>query len=850
MNVRQARREGRGNLHRYWAKAHRGGPEYHLLAYHLLDVGACATRLLERNPPLQESVGKLLGMPPAAASRAFAWLVALHDIGKLHPSFQGLRPDLARELGAPAGGVYDPRHDALGLCAFQTGLTDELAAWMSDEATTQQRWRDALDVLAPLLAGHHGEPAKSGGQRWHARTVWPPSLRVEAKDVAFALAEAMEVDRAAMAKARPDADGLAFASWELAGFVVLADWLGSNERTFPFRSDAQPLAGYWTETLSRADVAVADSGVLPIPPSASTDLIDVLGAGRTPTPLQRAVLDLKLEAGPTLVILEDQTGAGKTEAALLLARRMLQAGGGDGLYFALPTGATSDAMYARLRPLYGSLFEAATQPNLRLTHSRAPAAQDDNAPTATQWLLEHRKRALLAHVGVGTIDQALMAVLPVRHQALRLLALSGRVLIVDEVHAYDDYMITLLKRLLRHHLRRGGNVILLSATLPAALVDTLATTVAPRPAAEPAAYPRMTVASPHGARSVAFASSDSLRKTIRVQFHERPEDVLAILLAAREAGKACAWIRNTVTDTLDAARAIRDDKLILHSRFIGDDRGAKERELLAWAGPTGDAEARRGRLVVSTQVIEHSLDVDFDVLVTDLAPMDLLIQRAGRLHRHARGDRGRPVLHVLAPPWQDEPTHGWYARAFPRAAAVYPNEAHLWQTHKALRDAGAITIPDDVRSLVEAVYGSHATPPPGLKRSAMLADAEDGARFSAAELRALDLSRGYADNGWKWDDDTAAKTRYGTGTADLWLADADNGGPIARSWDGARVPAPLRWLDGVEHADPRAIPWRPPRLLHMRRDGTGWVTDPSTLHRTNRRIRYDAKLGLREEEDS
>lgn len=844
---------------RRWAKAHRGGESYHLLPYHLLDVGACAFHLIQGAKHLSEGFARLLDASQASSALTMAWLVSLHDIGKLHPSFQGLRPDIARRLGAPHGGTYDPRHDTLAACAFRQGLADAVSRILApNNAASAEEWRAAVHALIPMIAGHHGSPPASGmsAGRWREASVWGAVRVAEAEAIARSLADAMGLVKDE--GAHPDVEGIRHASWEIAGFVTLADWLGSDETRFPMCEQEMPLADYWRNTaLPAAQKAVEDSGVLPVAIAHRSITEGILPPGATPTPLQAQVGSLTIADEASLYIIEDQTGAGKTEAALLLARRLLQSGSADGLYFGLPTAATSDAMYRRLRAIYGSFFESATGANLSLAHGRARAsASDDALDVSTSWLLDGRKRALLAHVGVGTIDQALLGVLPVRHQSLRLFALSGRILIVDEVHAYDRYVLTLIEKLLVHHLGRGGSAILLSATLPTALRAKLCALAGASEGVtigQAAPFPLITRAL-RGRRALEtpVAPREGLARTIRIVVHETPETVTKALLHQVHGGSCAAWIRNTVSDVMESGDAlVADQPSVMHARFVNAHRRAKEQALLTWAGPMGSPAERAGKLVVASQVIEQSLDVDFDVLATDLAPIDIILQRAGRLHRHARGDRGPPTLHVLAPRWSNEPRRGWFASAFPRASHVYEDDAVLWHTLRLLRENAEIQIPADSRRLVEGVYGTDVAPPPGLAGSAVAARAGQGVRYAAAEMGSLNLAGGYADDASKWEDDTRAKTRFGESTADAWLAQGslDDPSPLFGNWDDSRIGIPLRWLAATGEPPTRRAPidaWRPERLLMMEGGEDLWETTWTTERGTIRRIRYDARQGLRE----
>ncbi|GIX15257.1 MAG: hypothetical protein KatS3mg118_3216 [Paracoccaceae bacterium] len=326
-------------------------------------------------------------------------------------------------------------------------------------------------------------------------------------------------------------------------------------------------------------------------------------------------------------------------------------------------------MFRRLRPVLPRLFAA--PPSLTLAHGRAALSEDyrdlalgterrQDEPGPTDWLRDSRRRALLANVGIGTIDQALLAAVKARHAPLRQFGLSDKILIVDEVHEMGDpYMGVLLETLLRLHAAQGGSAILMSATVPRALRARLAAAFdagagrASGPDLDAPAYPALTVtgAPPRPVRPVGSA-----RGPVRVERLPDAEAAQDLLQAAARAGAACVWVRNAVDEAIAAVQALRARGVpadLLHARFALIDRKRHEAAALATFGK--DRAARPGRVLVATQVVESSLDLDFDVMVSDLAPMAALIQRAGRLWRHMelRPAAERPVpgpmLHVLAP---------------------------------------------------------------------------------------------------------------------------------------------------------------------------------------------------------
>ena len=480
--------------------------------------------------------------------------------------------------------------------------------------------------------------------------------------------------------------------------------------------------------------------------------------------------------------------------------------------------ATANAMYDRMRKVYRGLYQSGEpQPSLILSHSARHSSEsfrqsllaahtgdprygDEESIVAqcNRWLADNRKKALLADVGIGTIDQALLAVMPARHQSLRLLGLVGKVLILDEVHAYDAYTSEPLKRLIGFHAALGGSVILLSATLTrkqrADLVGAFQGGIQATP--ESTDYPLLTQANASDIIvEQAVATRPSVARQVGVRLHHDEIVLLEEIRAAVEDGQCICWIRNTVHDAREAWRALQEsdwlenDKLhLFHSRYALTDRLRIEQDMLKRFGKGSMPEQRRGRVLIATQVVEQSLDLDFDRMISDLAPIDLLIQRAGRLHRHQRGERGMPVLDVFSPQLTDEPEADWYKALFPKAHYVYPDTLVLWRTAGLLAEKGGWKMPDDARDLLEPVYDDEGPIPAGLIDAKTEVDGETHAERDAGRFASLRFEGGYR-GGPLWDEEARVATRLGDESRTIYLARWQDGRlePWARedrySWD-------------------------------------------------------------------
>lgn len=737
-----------------------GEPECHPAAFHMLDVAAVADRLLALAPERTARLAAIAGADPAAFRRWAVFWVALHDLGKYQAAFAVKllgddAPDRLRSAVRGAGALHWQATFIL-LRLFEDRLRPVVGGSC-----------DAYHALAASIAGHHADPPESVSnsalRSWRAEPAVPAARAFVDALIALLNPAPIPLD-AATAKRL---------GWALTGLTVVADWIGSNRDWFPYAApDGIDLPAYWERARERAARAVDCAGVSGAAPDVDRADPELLGLAEL-RPLQRAAATVPLPDGPALALLEDMTGAGKTEAAILLARRMMRAGKAGGLHFALPTMATANALFDRMAPIAGRLFQV--PPSLALAHSRRqlhegfrrpPAADgppltgEREAPVCADWIADDRRKTFLAELGVGTVDQALLAVLPSRFHALRLWGLADRVLVIDEAHSYDDYMNEELAALLRFQAALGGSAIVMSATLSAAIRRKLiaafrqglgeAGAETPTPG-----FPGLTVIGRGTAEARPIAPVPATCRTVPVERLDGGEAALAAVRDAARAGAAVAWVRNAVDEAVTAARRLAEEGLpvtLFHARFAMGDRLAIERDVVRRFGPSGTVEDRAGRILIATQVIEQSLDLDFDVMVSDLAPVDLLIQRAGRLWRHmarrpaAHRPVPEPVLRVLSPDPDRVEGADWLSRALGKGAWVYAADRQ-YLTARALFAAGAIRAPDALPALIEAVYGPEvAEIPAPLLAKAQRAEGERAAETAHGHSVVLDLAEGTMGN--------------------------------------------------------------------------------------------------------
>lgn len=783
----------------FWGKAQPlnpdCGPQWHPLPYHCLDVAAVGEALLTRHRGLRQSLPGLLGLPIEEIIPVVCFLLCLHDIGKFAKKFQAkapaLYPDCFGNDPSRVPGYYD--HGAGGLRLFDA----DADFFHLPSGSSRRVWRP----LVSAVVGHHGAPPQQpvfGETHITLRSDFGKA-GIDAASVFIQQAH----DLLALSRELPPLERALVprASFALAGLAVLADWVGSKQEWFPYCEPAQDLEAYWRYTQKRAVSAVEKAGVLPAESNSHLDYGALIGADTSPTPMQAWARTVELPDGPTLFMIEDETGSGKTEAALMLAHRLMASGRMDGLYVALPTMATANAMFDRLAAAYRHLFAADALPSIALAHSardmhdgfrsavlaagrgEAPYSdaanrEEESETTASaacaDWIADDRRRAFLADAGAGTVDQALLSILPSRHQSLRLLGLMRRVLILDEVHAYDAYMQREIERLLEFQAGLGGSAVLLSATLPLSirkrLADAFSKGLGNKETTSPSIssdmdYPLATVCGTGVQTSTQIPGQPGRARALPVRFLDAPEEALTEVEQAARNGQAVLYIRNTVDDALEAHAALTArgfDADVFHARFALVDRLQIEKRVVGMFGKSSTPEQRVGKVLIATQVVEQSLDLDFDALITDLAPVDLLIQRAGRLWRHHRPEReGQPELLVVGPGPIANADAEWFSRAFPRAAYVYKDHARLWLTAKALADAGSIESPGGLRALVEAVYGDDVDTdvPEALLSRFFDSEGKSGADRGVANTNVLDLAKGYVRDGGAWDSDMRTPTR-------------------------------------------------------------------------------------------
>lgn len=747
-----------------WGKAGAGDVPHPLIC-HVLDTAAVARVIL----PLYVGAACLEELrrafrPLGDPDGWIAVLVGLHDLGKCSPAFQALRADLAARLLDSDMGT-DVRQVDLGkrpgertdtLHGFITAARLEalLLRWGCEAATARE--------IASVVGGHHGimvtgsmiKRARSmrgdyGGGRWASACEQLVEETVRLLGVGDpAVLPWDEVSLSAVAKVA------------LAGLTSVSDWIASGYAEFAGADvDLERYAG---EIDAKAERWVAKLGWTRwTPPD------DVSFAGLFPTvvprPVQRVVERVVNGlAGPALVIVEVPTGEGKTKAALQAVAALVKRFALIGFYFATPTKATSRVMRAEAQemvdrsdvPLLVRLAYGGSAADMEVESAKRIAEADidadgQGAMEAAEWFTGPHRPQLFA-AGAGTVDQAQKAAIRTKFNFVRMGALTGKVVVIDEMHAYDLYMSTHHDRLLMWLGRCGVPVVVLSATLPSArrrgIVDMwragrLGVAVAdlpllPLPGAD---YPRVTWTDGHAGGCESVEVSDvNKERTVRLARVAGDEELVASVLDQAERGRTVAVVHNIkkrmyATHQELAARIARlpEDRrpelLLLHGDLAAAVRAAREERLLAALGRDG-TPPENGMIVVGTQVIEQSLDYSVDVMFSDIAPIDLLIQRVGRLQRF--GARDFPAVLYLC-----DVTDTAKGPRFTKGQTAVYDKAILMRTWAMLRGRQTITTPSEVAGLVDAVYGADAAVPCPDGWSAEWVKAAASTRYKDAGIR-------------------------------------------------------------------------------------------------------------------
>lgn len=620
----------------------------------------------------------------------FPFFASIHDIGKASPGFQEM---LNFYCGKSKFKTFDEieqkfstRHEQIS-CKY-------LEKYKSDIF-------DNCDLLLKVIEYHHGYIRENKASDWGDVSIWNDVRNDIYKELNSIFPfETIYVER--NDKNFDCANDYSFKF--LAGLLGVSDWIGSNEEIF----QPKDFMGDFLNTNLIRELAKNAIGSFGFDePIYNTDLSFKDLFNFEPNPVQKMLSDSI--TGPGVYVVEAPMGNGKTEAAEYAAYIAIQKGIANGVYFALPTQTTSNLIFKRYKDFVQKISNV-SENDIRLTHSKS--SFHESMCGMHSWF--EGKRSILSKFALGTIDQAIMSVVPdYRHFFIRTFGLNKKVVILDEVHSYDVYTSNLMKQLIDDLVSMDCVVILLSATLTTSAKYNLC-----GDDTKISAYPLITKVSKDYISHTQLKTKD-ITKNIKINlvyvnnqkdrknFISSRLDEINKCLKLIEDGKMILWIENTVKDSQEVFSFFQQKKIkcgLLHSKFTTKDRNDNE---TYWMNVYGKDSSREcGCVLVGTQVCEQSLDIDADYLVTAICPTDMLCQRLGRLHRHKRENRNAPECTILSDILYetDESKDVFsFKQKIGTNAFVY-SPYILRKSHFIWKDKKQISFPNDIRCLLEKTY--------------------------------------------------------------------------------------------------------------------------------------------------
>lgn len=763
----------------FWAKTDQTGKDqewtYPLWA-HLLDVANVAEILWKTylSHSFKSRVCQTLQLSKDEAGHFLSFFIGLHDVGKAIPFFQFKHPyskfileKMLLDMDVSKREVYI-RHEHASFNILDRWLTSQKQL---DKSTKQYSCR-----LALMVSYHHGylKPhsnlKKLGEVALGGKKQWQPA-QLKLVDLIYNIWKPTFPDNT-----RIDEDEWDEWLMEFAGWITVADWIGSQKEFFPDVNNKNNLENYQQESLARAQKAVentymtARANLKTQKEQGIKDFCSFFSkpnkAITNPRPIQKTIIDIELPSNhtPTLTIIEAPTGEGKTEAALYLAARLQEHKQGRGIYIAMPTQATSNNLLGRFTAFLEKAHDSSQHPaNVLLVHAQSAlhpeqqhlldrfyktksalyeilggeeegneAKKTDTRLLTAEWFVQQKKRALLAPYGIGTVDQVLLAALFAKHFFVRLFGLSGKTVIFDEVHAYDTYMNRLFTHLLRWLKACGADVIILSATLSRQQREKILASwdiqlpeaqISNKETPYPAIWYSHNGETLQSVELETILPENPLEPIIINWLEDDMEQIVMEVIHAYQQNATVGVVFNKVRRAqafferlcselnIEPHQAKNRNIWLFHARFPFGVRESIENQVFQRFGDKRPS-CTQG-IVVGTQVIEQSLDVDFDFLITDIAPPDLLIQRFGREHRHSWHKRpaeyAQKRVGIIRPDTEPEILPNFTEIT----GGVYENLI-MFKTWILLHNRASVLIPIENRMLIDTVYNDDEEAPEAL----------------------------------------------------------------------------------------------------------------------------------------
>lgn len=684
------------DITKIWAKT---APKKSLIN-HMMETGIVAKCLTDTNGiyhPVLNRLSEITGCDSDTLLTKIVFICAIHDIGKIHPTFQGRDEEMLEML----------RQEDLNQVSFDTRFKHEqYGANIFDRLSAEDVDIKNSDIISQIIRMHHQKEQKKNSdidiikiddkekaKKWR-------HIQNEIYDY---IKNVFQFDNLNLINKNISKSELFVVQNAILGIMITADWIASNHYVF----DNQPYKNIDEFLESRKILALKflnNEGMIRQQIAVMQDFKSAFGFnGR---PVQNDVEKIVHKNDIKCMLIESDCGSGKTEAALYAAAVLGNHSGLSGIYMGLPTGVSAEAIQDRV----DEFLTSHGMRNTKLYTSKSMLLREpDKKPV---WTDMSRQR-LLAASAVGTVDQVMTAARLVRFESVRMDGLASKVLIIDEIHAYDTYMLAVIKDLLKICGELGVPVIMLSATLPISTKSDLLGVLGDGNIELHNGYPMISYVTKDGKVHEHVSHQYMPDKKISCELlpilNDNDKIARYAVDAVKDGGCECV-IMNTVADAICVYDKIKKNKkddckiILYHSRMTINARDEKSREILEMCGKDRTKRPERV-IIVGTQVLEQSLDIDVDYMITAICPIDLLFQRIGRYHRH--GDAGTirehvvvaNIVQVLIP--SDLSSYGG-------TEYVY-EKCHLDATIDAINEHnGHLLIPSGMPDMINYVY-SHAS---------------------------------------------------------------------------------------------------------------------------------------------
>ena len=624
------------DITKIWAKT---APKKSLID-HMLETGIVTECLIDADGmyrPVLSRLSEITGCDNNKLSAKIVFICAIHDIGKAHPIFQGRDAETLEIL----------RRKNLNQASFDTRFRHEqYGANIFDRLSAEDVDIKNSDIISQIIRMHHQKEQKKNSdidiikiddkekaKKW----------RHIQKEIYDYIKNVFHFDNLNLINKNISKSELFVVQNAILGIMITSDWIASNNYVF----DNQPYKNIDEFLKSRKLQALKflnNEGMIRQQIPVMQDFKSAFGFnGR---PVQNDVEKIVHKNDIKCMLIESDCGSGKTEAALYAAAVLGNRSGLSGIYMGLPTGVSAEAIQNRV----DEFLTSRGMRNTKLYTSKSMLLREpDKKPV---WTDMSRQR-LLASSAVGTVDQVMTAARLVRFESVRMDGLASKVLIIDEIHAYDAYMLAVIKDLLKICGELGVPVIMLSATLPISTKNDLLGVLCDGDIELHNGYPMISYVTKDGNVHEHVSHQYMPDKKISCELlpilNDNDKIARYAVDVVKDGGCECV-IMNTVADAICVYDKIKKNKkndckiILYHSRMTINARDKTSRKILAMCGKDRTKRPERV-IIVGTQVLEQSLDIDVDYMITAICPIDLLFQRIGRYHRH--GDAGTIREHVV-----------------------------------------------------------------------------------------------------------------------------------------------------------------------------------------------------------